>query len=163
METRFTPEDIEPKWLENWKATGAFRPSGVGKPFSVVIPPPNVTGALHLGHALNHTIQDVLVRWKRKLGFNTLWVPGTDHAGIATQSVVERRMFENEGKTRHDIGRAALVSRIWDWKKEYETRITTQVQTIGSSCDWERQRFTLDDMCAKAVKQTFFNLFSTLD
>jgi valyl-tRNA synthetase len=159
METRFAPETVEPKWLETWQGAGAYRPSGVGEAYSIVIPPPNVTGALHLGHALNNTIQDTLIRWQRKLGKNTLWMPGTDHAGIATQAVVEKRLLELEGKTRHDIGRDALVGRIWDWKAEYEARITNQLKSIGSSCDWERQRFTLDPMCARAVRHTFFNFF----
>ncbi|MGL1935897.1 MAG: valine--tRNA ligase [Fibrobacterales bacterium] len=159
MESRFSPQDIENKWLESWIETGSYKPSGEGEPFSIVIPPPNVTGALHLGHALNNTIQDTLIRWQRKMGKNTLWVPGTDHAGIATQAVVERRLFENEQKTRHDIGRDALVKRIWDWKDEYEKRICGQLRKVGSSCDWDRQRFTLDPICAKAVRHTFFNLF----
>ena len=115
------------------------------RPFTIVIPPPNVTGALHLGHALNSTLQDVLIRMKRMQGFNALWMPGTDHAGIATQAVVERRLREEEGKTRHDLGRAAPVQRIWQWKDQYEQRILSQLQQLGCSCDWERTRFTLDD------------------
>jgi valyl-tRNA synthetase len=129
-------------------------------PFSVVIPPPNVTGALHLGHALNNSLQDTLVRWRRMQGFNTLWMAGTDHAGIATQAVVERRLREEEGKTRHDLGREALVQRIWDWKAQYETRILGQLKGMGASCDWPRTRFTLDETCARAVFHTFFDLFS---
>ncbi|NLB62708.1 MAG: valine--tRNA ligase [Fibrobacter sp.] len=159
METRYTPQNIESRWLELWNTKGYFKPSGKGEHFSVVIPPPNVTGALHLGHALNNTVQDVLVRYRRKTGRNTLWIPGTDHAGIATQAVVETRIFEDEKKTRHDLGREALVQRIWEWKDEYEERITTQLKSLGSSCDWERQRFTLDPICAKAVRHAFFNLF----
>ncbi len=159
MESRFSPQDIENKWLDKWVDDGSFKPSGEGEPFSIVIPPPNVTGALHLGHALNHTIQDIMIRWQRKLGKNTLWVPGTDHAGIATQAVVERRLLENENKNRHDIGREALVKRIWDWKDEYEKHISGQLKKVGSSCDWDRQRFTLDPVCAKAVRATFYNLF----
>lgn len=159
MESRYSPSDIEARWLESWNDKKQFAPQGEGEPYSLVIPPPNVTGALHLGHALNNTIQDILTRWQRKSGKRTLWVPGTDHAGIATQAVVERRLKEDEGKTRHDIGRDALVNRIWDWKDEYESRISGQLQKIGSSCDWDRQRFTLDPMCAKAVRQTFFKLF----
>lgn len=159
METRYNPSAVENHWHEQWARTEAFAPQGQGKPFTIVIPPPNVTGALHLGHALNNTIQDVLVRYRRKTGRKTLWVPGTDHAGIATQAVVERRLFENEGKSRHDLGRDALVQKIWDWKEEYEARITGQLKKLGSSCDWNRQRFTLDDTCARAVRHTFFNLF----
>lgn len=159
MESRYSPNDIESRWLDNWNAKKQFAPQGEGEPFSMVIPPPNVTGALHLGHALNNTVQDILARWQRKSGNRTLWVPGTDHAGIATQAVVEKRLKQDEHKTRHDIGREALVQRIWDWKDEYEGRITGQLKKIGSSCDWERQRFTLDPMCARAVRQTFFKLF----
>ena len=129
------------------------------QPFTIVIPPPNVTGALHLGHALNNTLQDILIRMKRMQGFNTLWMPGTDHAGIATQAVVERRLFEEEKKTRHDLGREGLVERIWKWKDEYEARILGQLKQLGCSCDWQRTRFTLDDTCARAVRETFFNLF----
>lgn len=129
------------------------------KPYSMVIPPPNVTGALHLGHALNNSLQDTLVRWRRMQGFNALWMAGTDHAGIATQAVVERRLKEEEGKTRHDLGREALVQRIWSWKDQYERRILGQLKSLGASCDWPRTRFTLDPVCARAVFATFFDLF----
>ena len=112
-----------------------------------------MTGALHLGHALNNTLQDILIRMKRMQGFNTLWMPGTDHAGIATQAVVERRLFEEEKKTRHDLGREGLVERIWEWKDQYEARILGQLKQMGCSCDWERTRFTLDDQCARAVRE----------
>ena len=127
--------------------------------FSVVIPPPNVTGALHLGHALNNTLQDILVRTRRMQGFNTLWMPGTDHAGIATQAVVERRLLEEEQQSRHDLGRENLVERIWAWKEQYETRILGQLRDLGASCDWDRTRFTLDEQCGRAVRETFFRLF----
>ena len=159
MESRYSPSEIESNWHQNWKNSKAFSPKGEGEPFAIVIPPPNVTGALHLGHALNNTIQDILVRWQRKLGKKTLWIPGTDHAGIATQAVVEKRLFQDEGKTRHDIGREALIEKIWAWKDEYEKRISRQLQKMGASCDWERQRFTLDPICAKAVRHAFFELF----
>ncbi|MEA2632517.1 MAG: valyl-tRNA synthetase, partial [Chloroflexota bacterium] len=128
-------------------------------PYTIVIPPPNVTGALHLGHALNNTLQDILIRWRRMQGYDALWMPGTDHAGIATQAVVERRLLEEEKKTRHDLGREALVERIWAWKDEYEKRILGQLRLMGCSCDWERTRFTLDPTCARAVRVTFFRLF----
>ncbi len=124
-----------------------------------MIPPPNVTGALHLGHALNNTLQDILIRWRRMQGYDALWMPGTDHAGIATQAVVERRLLEEEKKTRHDLGREALVGRIWAWKDEYEARILSQLRLMGCSCDWDRTRFTLDEVCSRAVRRTFFNLF----
>ncbi|MGV3486209.1 MAG: valine--tRNA ligase [Planctomycetaceae bacterium] len=130
------------------------------KPFTIVIPPPNVTGALHLGHGLNNTLQDILVRTRRMQGFEALWMPGTDHAGIATQAVVERRLKEQENKTRHDLGREALVARIWKWKDQYEARILGQLKRMGCSCDWQRTRFTLDDRCAAAVRATFYDLFS---
>ncbi|TWT88302.1 Valine--tRNA ligase [Pseudobythopirellula maris] len=154
------------KWYAFWEEKGYFHPDpkvvleGKKKPYSVVIPPPNVTGALHLGHALNNTLQDILCRRKRMQGFEVLWMPGTDHAGIATQAVVERRLLAEEGVSRHDLGREGLVDRIWEWKKQYEERITGQLKQLGASCDWRRQRFTLDDQCAKAVRETFFKLFA---
>ena len=118
-----------------------------------------MTGALHMGHALNNTLQDVLIRWRRMQGYNALWMPGTDHAGIATQAVVERRLREEEKKTRHDLGREELVQRIWQWKDQYEARILGQLRELGCSCDWQRTRFTLDPICARAVRHTFFNMF----
>ncbi|HAL45569.1 MAG: valine--tRNA ligase [Planctomycetes bacterium GWF2_42_9] len=130
-----------------------------GTPYTIVIPPPNVTGALHMGHAIDNTLQDVLIRFKRMQGFNTLWMPGTDHAGIATQSVVEKTLKAKTGQTRHDVGREKLVEMIWEWKDQYGNRILEQLKRIGASCDWQRTRFTLDDMCAKAVRHTFVNLF----
>ena len=116
-------------------------------PYCIVIPPPNVTGALHLGHALNNTLQDIQIRMHRMQGYNTLWMPGTDHAGIATQAVVEKRLREEEGKTRHDLGREGLVERIWEWKEVYEKRILDQLKQMGCSCDWARTRFTFDEGC----------------
>ena len=159
---RFDFASAQPRIYEMWKAEGHFHAEAdpAKKPFTIVIPPPNVTGALHLGHALNNTLQDIVIRMKRMQGYNALWMPGTDHAGIATQAVVERRLKEREGKTRHDLGREALVQRIWQWKDEYETRILGQLQQMGCSCDWERTRFTLDEKCAKAVRFTFFDLFN---
>ncbi|TWT30889.1 Valine--tRNA ligase [Blastopirellula retiformator] len=145
-----------------WEQRGYFHaePNPNKDPYTIVIPPPNVTGALHLGHALNNTLQDVLIRYKRMKGFEALWVPGTDHAGIATQAMVERRILEEEGLSRHDMGREKMVERIWKWKDQYEARILGQLKRMGSSCDWERTRFTLDPMCARAVRSTFFDLFS---
>jgi valyl-tRNA synthetase len=134
-------------------------PEAGRRTYSIVIPPPNVTGALHLGHALNNTLQDVLVRTRRMQGFLTLWMPGTDHAGIATQAVVERRLLEEEKLSRHDLGREALVNRIWAWKEQYEKRILGQLRDLGASCDWDRTRFTLDDRCAGAVREAFLRLF----
>ena len=162
LPTRFEFKDAQTRWYQCWEDQRYFHsePDPDRQPFTVVIPPPNVTGAPHLGHALNNSLQDILVRMKRMQGFNTLWMPGTDHAGIATQAVVERRLHEEEGKTRHDLGREGLVKRIWSWKESYEKRILGQLKSMGCSCDWERVRFTLDDVCAKAVRQTFFDLFS---
>jgi valyl-tRNA synthetase len=152
---------VQTKWYPEWERRGYFHaePTDARAPYSIVIPPPNVTGALHLGHALNNTLQDILVRMKRMQGFNTLWMPGTDHAGIATQAVVERRLLEEEKKTRHDLGRQGLVDRIWKWKVQYEARILGQLKQLGCSCDWDRTRFTLDDQCARAVREWFFRLF----
>src|SRR5213596_2778653 len=140
----YDPKDAQKKWLALWEERGYFHsePDPVRKPFTIVIPPPNVTGALHMGHALNNTLQDVLVRWRRMQGFNALWMPGTDHAGIATQAVVERMIYQQEKKTRRDLGREELVSRIWAWKDKYENRILGQLRQLGASCDWARTRFT---------------------
>ncbi len=158
---RFDFETAQARIYQQWRERGYFHavPDPQRKPYTIVIPPPNVTGALHLGHALNNTLQDVLIRFKRMQGYNALWMPGTDHAGIATQAVVEKRLKDNENKTRHDLGREELVRRIWSWKDEYEKRILGQLQRLGASCDWERTRFTLDEQCARAVRYTFFDLF----
>ncbi|MFO0936268.1 MAG: valine--tRNA ligase [Gemmataceae bacterium] len=156
----FEPRAAQQKWLKTWDEKGYFHSVPNNKtPYTIVIPPPNVTGALHMGHALNNTLQDVLIRWKRMAGFNALWMPGTDHAGIATQAVVERLVLQTEKKTRHDLGRDELVKRIWEWKDKYEARILGQLKELGSSCDWQRTRFTLDETCAKAVRETFFKMF----
>ena len=157
---RFDFAEAQPRIYEFWEQGGYFHSQpDLRETYTIVIPPPNVTGALHLGHALNNSLQDIVIRFRRMQGFNTLWMPGTDHAGIATQAVVEKRLLEEEGKTRHDLGREQLVERIWNWKDQYETRIISQLKQMGCSCDWERTRFTLDDTCARAVRQTFFNLF----
>ncbi len=157
----YEPKLVQPRWLEIWNDRGYFNadPDSARKPHTIMIPLPNVTGALHMGHALNGTCQDLITRWRRMQGRVALWMPGTDHAGIATQAVVERRMLEEEKLTRHDIGRQALVQRIWQWKDEYEARILNQLRQLGASCDWRRTRFTLDDVCSRAVRKTFFNLF----
>jgi len=161
LPTQYNHAAAEGRWYRFWEERGFFHsePNPERKPYTIVIPPPNVTGALHLGHALNNTLQDILIRQKRMQGFETLWMPGTDHAGIATQAVVERRLLAEERKTRHDLGREGLVRRIWAWKDEYEARILSQLRLMGCSCDWERTRFTLDSMCARAVRHTFFKLF----
>ncbi len=159
----FSPADIEPGIYELWLEAGAFAAVPDGRPrderYVIMMPLPNVTGALHMGHAMDNVMQDLLIRWHRMMGDNTLWMPGTDHAGIATQAVVEKRLKELEGKTRHDIGREGLVDRIWQWKDQYQARIIAQQQRMGCSCDWERQRFTMDPVCARAVRHTFHKLF----
>ncbi|MGA2233290.1 MAG: valine--tRNA ligase, partial [Tepidisphaeraceae bacterium] len=157
----YDPAAVEAEANRVWFEEKCFAadPARPGPPYTIVIPPPNVTGALHLGHAINNTLQDILTRVHRMRGFNTLWVPGIDHAGIATQAVVEKQLKEKENKTRHDVGREELVRRIWAWKEQYGNRIIEQLRRLGCSCDWDRTRFTLDDMCAKAVRQTFFKLF----
>ncbi|MEE9500802.1 MAG: class I tRNA ligase family protein, partial [Candidatus Aminicenantaceae bacterium] len=144
-----------------WMEADAFAaiPDDRENTYVIMMPLPNVTGALHMGHAMDNVMQDLLIRWHRMMGDNTLWMPGTDHAGIATQAVVEKRLFEFEGKTRHDIGREALVEKIWAWKDEYQQRIIKQLQSMGSSSDWERARFTMDAVCTRAVREAFFRLF----
>jgi valyl-tRNA synthetase len=158
----YEPAESQSRWVQHWLSHGYCNadPNPQKQSHTIMIPLPNVTGALHMGHCLNGTVQDLLTRWRRMQGQEALWMPGTDHAGIATQAVVERRMLEEEGLTRHDIGREALVERIWKWKNEYEARILNQLQQIGSSCDWRRVRFTLDEVCSKAVRRTFFKMFS---
>lgn len=164
LASRYDPKEAETRWYPYWEQSGYFQADPatgpeLRKPYTIVIPPPNVTGALHMGHALNNTLQDILIRWRRMQGFNTLWVPGTDHAGIATQAVVERRIREQEGKSRRDLGRDELIRRIWAWKEDYERRILNQLRKLGCSCDWRRTRFTLDDGCSRAVNETFFKMF----
>lgn len=158
---QYDPASAEAKWFPFWESHGYFNadPNPAKPPHVIMIPLPNVTGALHMGHALNGTLQDLLTRWRRMQGYEALWMPGTDHAGIATQSMVEKRMREEEGLTRNDVGRDALVERIWKWKDSYEQRILSQLKRIGASCDWRRVRFTLDDVCSRAVRQTFFKMF----
>jgi valyl-tRNA synthetase len=158
---QYDPRAAQERWLAFWNERGYFssQPQEGKTPFTIVIPPPNVTGALHLGHALNNTLQDILIRWHRASGDSALWIPGTDHAGIATQAMVEKRIRETEKKTRHDLGREELVRRIWAWKDQYESRILGQLRSLGASCDWNRTRFTLDDVCTRAVRETFFRMF----
>ena len=158
---QYDPGQAQQRWFSFWEEHGYFNadPDPDRPQHTIMIPLPNVTGALHMGHALNGTCQDLITRWRRMQGCVALWMPGTDHAGIATQAVVERRMLEEEGLTRHDIGRDALVNRIWKWKDAYEHRILNQLKTLGASCDWRRVRFTLDEVCSRAVRRTFFKLF----
>ncbi len=154
-------KEVEPRIYASWLERKAFRavPDEREDRFVVMMPLPNVTGALHMGHAMDNVMQDLLTRWHRMRGANALWMPGTDHAGIATQAVVERRLLELEGKTRNDIGRDGLIERIWAWKEQYQKRIVAQQREMGCSCDWDRQRFTMDAVCARAVRHTFFALF----
>ncbi len=158
----YEPAQIEREMYALWEKAEAFgcKPDAEKPPYCIVIPPPNVTGALHWGHALDNTLQDILIRQKRMAGFATLWIPGTDHAGIATQAVVEKLTFEREGKNRHDLGREEMVRRIWAWKEEYGNRIIGQLKRMGCSCDWTRTRFTLDEVCARAVRKTFVKMFA---
>ncbi|MBQ7356310.1 MAG: valine--tRNA ligase [Clostridia bacterium] len=158
----YNPAEFEDRIYGNWCEKGYFKPdSDKKKPaFSIVIPPPNVTGQLHMGHALDETLQDILVRTKRMQGYSTLWVPGTDHAGIATQIKVEEALRENEGLTRYDLGREKFLERVWDWKNQYGNRIINQLKKLGSSCDWSRERFTMDEGCSKAVREVFVNLYN---
>ena len=151
---------VEKKWYEEWKRRGYFKASSKSKkkPYTIVIPPPNVTGILHMGHALNNTIQDILIRYKRMSGYEALWMPGTDHAGIATQNVVEKSLRE-EGLTRHQLGREKFLERVWKWREKYGNTIIRQLQRLGSSCDWERTRFTMDEGLSKAVREVFVRLY----
>ena len=157
---RFDPGPAEARWTREWLARGAFRadPDDPRPAFSIVIPPPNVTGSLHLGHALNGTLQDLLARHERLRGRSVLWLPGTDHAGISTQVVVEREL-KKQGKTRHDLGREAFVDRVWEWKAQYGARIVLQLQSLGASCDWSRERFTMDPGLSRAVREVFVRLY----
>jgi len=156
----YEPHDVEKKWYAEWEGKGYFRAAATSekKPYSIVIPPPNVTGALHMGHALNNTLQDILCRWKRMQGYNVLWMPGTDHAGIATQNVVERQLAA-EKKDRHDLGREEFIERVWKWKAESGGQIIGQLKRLGASCDWERERFTMDEGLSKAVRTVFVKLY----
>ncbi|HAA34074.1 MAG TPA: valine--tRNA ligase, partial [Firmicutes bacterium] len=156
----YEPEKVEDRiyqfWLE-YNYFKAHREAGK-RTFTIVIPPPNVTGSLHMGHALNNTIQDVLVRWRRMQGYDTLWLPGTDHAGIATQNKVEEHLA-SEGFSRHDLGREKFLERAWKWKEEYHGRILRQLHKLGVSCDWSRERFTMDEGCSRAVREVFVSLY----
>ena len=158
----YAPIEVEAGIIAKWNDAniGHCEADASGTPFTILIPPPNVTAPLHLGHALNNTLQDVLVRWHRMKGDATLWMPGTDHAGIATQTVVEKRLLLQEGKKRTDFSREEFVARVQSWKDEYEKTILSQLGSIGASCDWDRTRFTMDDMCASAVREAFFQLYS---
>ncbi len=158
MDKTYNPQDIEQSLYQGWEEKGYFKPSGKGESYSIMIPPPNVTGSLHMGHAFQHTIMDALIRYQRMKGKNTLWQVGTDHAGIATQMVVERKLAAEEGKTRHDLGRETFIDKIWEWKNESGGTITKQLRRLGASVDWDRERFTMDDGLSEAVKEVFVRL-----
>ncbi len=159
MSKTYDPAEVEKKWYKEWEEQKYFHAiPGEGKHFSIVMPPPNVTGQLHMGHALDNTLQDILARWRRMQGYNTLWLPGTDHAGIATQARVEEQLSV-EGTDRYRLGREEFLQRVWAWKEIYGGRITTQLRRLGSSCDWDRERFTMDEGCSRAVREVFVGLY----
>src|SRR5881397_880915 len=159
LDKGFDPARFEERWYARWLELGVFtaHASSTRPPFSMVIPPPNITGRLHMGHALNNTLQDILARWHRMRGEDVLWLPGTDHAGIATQLVVDREL-EKEGITREVLGRESFVQRIWRWKEEYGGSIVSQLKRLGCSCDWSRERFTLEPALSRAVREVFVRL-----
>ena len=161
LEGKFNPKDFEDEIYENWEKQGYFKPSNdkSKKPYTIVIPPPNITGKLHMGHALDETLQDILIRYKRMSGYNALWLPGTDHASIATEAKIVAKLKE-EGTTKEELGRDKFLERAWEWKKEYGGTIVKQIKKLGSSCDWSRERFTLDDGLSKAVQTVFINLYN---
>ena len=160
LEKTYDPSQIEDRLYAGWMEKGYFAPNGKkgGKPYTIVIPPPNITGQLHMGHALDNTLQDILIRYKRMQGYETLWLPGTDHASIATEAKIVEAM-RKEGLTKEDLGREKFLERAWEWKKQYGGRIVSQLKKMGSSCDWQRERFTLDEGCSKAVKEVFVRLY----
>ena len=159
--TTYNPKEIEQQWYTYWEEKGYFHEEvdTNKEPFSIVLPPPNVTGQLHMGHALDNTLQDILIRTKRMQGYNVLWMPGTDHAGIATQVKVEENIMKTEGKSRHDLGREEFLKRVWEWKQEYGSTIVKQIRSLGASCDWTRERFTLDEGYHEAVLKVFVALY----
>ncbi|MFC5740196.1 valine--tRNA ligase [Dyella tabacisoli] len=158
MDKSFEPRQIESKWYARWEASGDFRPTGHGVPYSILLPPPNVTGTLHMGHAFQQTVMDMLIRYHRMRGFNTLWQVGTDHAGIATQKIVENQLAL-EDKTRHDLGREPFVERVWQWKEESGSTITNQMRRLGVAADWSRERFTMDEGLSSAVRKVFIDWY----
>ena len=162
MDTRFNPQEFEKKIYEKWLSQGCFTPKidKSKKPFTIVLPPPNITGQLHMGHALNHTLQDAIIRYKRMCGFATLWVPGTDHASIATEVKVLDKLHKETGKTKQEIGREEFLKSAYEWKKQYGGKICEQIKRLGDSCDWSREAFTMDEKCSKAVREVFVKLYN---
>ena len=156
LDKGYEPHDVERRWYGFWEENHLFaaEEQSARPGYAIVIPPPNVTGVLHMGHALNNTLQDILVRYRRMCGDNVLWMPGTDHAGIATQNVVERKLAK-EGTDRHDLGRESFIAEVWKWREDYGSAIINQLKRLGSSCDWERERFTMDEGLSRAVREVF--------
>jgi valyl-tRNA synthetase len=160
MDKSYEPSTFETRWYAHWEASGCFKPSGQGTPYSIMLPPPNVTGTLHMGHAFQHTLMDTLIRYHRMRGFDTLWQVGTDHAGIATEMVVSRNLaLEGKGETRDSLGREAFIEKVWEWKQVSGDTIERQMRRLGSSADWSRSTFTMDDMASAAVLETFVRLY----
>ena len=161
MKEKFNPKDFEDKLYKEWEEKGYFKPSmdKTKESFCIMMPPPNVTGKLHMGHALDDTIQDILIRYKRMQGFNTLWLPGTDHSSISTEMKVVQKL-KDEGKTKQDLGREKFLEEAWAWTKLYGGTIENQQRKLGCSCDWERRRFTLDEGLSEAVLEQFVNLYN---
>ena len=160
LPTTYDPADVEDRLYRQWEERGYFHAEVEEDkpPYTIVIPPPNITGQLHMGHALDNTLQDILIRWRRMQGYNTLWQPGTDHASIATEVKIVAAMAE-EGLTKEDLGREGFLERAWKWKEEYGGRIIKQLKKLGSSCDWERERFTMDEGLSRAVLEVFIRLY----
>src|SRR5262245_22672437 len=157
----YEPSEIERRWYQEWITRRYFHADAAAPkaPFSIAIPPPNVTGSLHMGHALGRTIEDIFTRWKRMAAYNAMWLPGTDHAGIATQLVVERELKEKEGKSRHDLGREEFVKRVWQWRERFGSRILQQLELLGCSLDWDRLKFTMEPAYSRAVIEAFVRLY----
>ncbi len=158
LEKKYNPSEFEGRLYSEWCDKGYFAPRGDGEAFSIVMPPPNITGQLHLGHALDNTMQDVLTRYKRMCGFRVLWIPGTDHASIATEAKIVEAM-RKEGLSKQDVGREKFLERAWEWKEKYDDRIVSQLKRVGSSCDWNHKRFTMDEGCSEAVREVFIRLY----
>ena len=160
LETTYNPKAIEEKLYQKWCDNKYFHAEvdRSKKPFTIVMPPPNITGKLHMGHALDNTLQDILIRYKRMQGFNALWVPGTDHAAISTEVKVTEQL-KAEGIDKKELGREGFLARTWEWKEEYGGTITRQLRQLGTSCDWDRERFTMDEGCSKAVEEVFIKLY----
>src|SRR3990167_2898859 len=159
LDKTYDPHAIEQHWYQLWESKDYFTPQGASTPYCIMLPPPNVTGNLHMGHGFGFTLVDVLIRYERMLGKNTLWQGGTDHAGIATQMVVERKLQLENKQSRHDLGREKFVEKIWQWKEESGGNISRQLRRMGASIDWQRERFTMDEGMSHAVREVFIKLY----